>query len=264
MQKRKIATSLLFYRLWPCLTSRWRHRSIKYGQGVASDNIMWCLLTAVRIFTIRLLVRAIHQAVLWLVNIDPSYDVTGLWNMLKWSPLGRFYDIYVCLTPFYYSGLFYVTNSWLLIWLKISTFWSFLTFLWRTRSKNKVNIIVYCRVRRDLSNAVWIFTLQLLLLKIQSVGNRAVQRREIKSLFNAAFTDAWTETDDFWLWQRCCIACSSTMKRSLAVFGAGPRNRQEVRLAGGSAHHLVIPLDVWGDWCRLFLCDDTTQQADVV
>ena len=38
------ATSLLFYRLWPCLTSLWRHRSIKYGQGVALDNIMWCLL----------------------------------------------------------------------------------------------------------------------------------------------------------------------------------------------------------------------------
>ena len=78
----------------------------------------------------------------------------------------------------------------------------------------------------------------------ESVGNRAVQHREINSLFSAALTDAWTETDDFWLRQRCCIACSPTMKRSLAVFGAGPRNRQEVRLTGGSAHHLVIPLDV--------------------
>ena len=57
------------------VTSLWRHRSIKYGQGVALDNIMWCLLTAVWIFTIRLLVREIHQAVLWFVNIDPSYDV---------------------------------------------------------------------------------------------------------------------------------------------------------------------------------------------
>ena len=95
------ATSLLFYRLWPCLTSLWRHRSIKYGQGVSLDNIMWCLLTAVWIFTIRPLVREIHQAVLWLVNIDPSYDVTGLQNMLSWPSLGRFYDIYACLTPFY-------------------------------------------------------------------------------------------------------------------------------------------------------------------
>ena len=33
--------------------------------------------------------------------------------------------------------------------------------------KNKVNIIVSCRVRRDFSNAVWIFTLRLLLLKIR-------------------------------------------------------------------------------------------------
>ena len=40
-------------------------------------------------------------------------------------------------------------------------------FLWRHRSKNKVNIIVSCRVRQDLSNDVWIFTLRLLLLKIQ-------------------------------------------------------------------------------------------------
>ena len=46
-------------------------------------------------------------------------------------------------------------------------FWPFLTFLWRHRSKNKVNIIVSCRVRRDLSNAVWIFTLRVLLLKIR-------------------------------------------------------------------------------------------------
>ena len=46
-------------------------------------------------------------------------------------------------------------------------FWPFLTFLWRHRSKNKVNVIVSCRVRRDLSNAVWIFTLRLLLLKIR-------------------------------------------------------------------------------------------------
>ena len=95
------ATSLLFYRLWPSLTSLWRYRSIKYGQGVALDNIMSWLLTAVWIFTIRLLVREIHQAVLWSVNIDPSYDVTGLRNMLSWPALGRFYDIYVCLTPFY-------------------------------------------------------------------------------------------------------------------------------------------------------------------
>ena len=36
-----------------------------------------------------------------------------------------------------------------------------------TGQKNKVNIIVSCRVRRDLSNAVWIFTLRLLLLKIR-------------------------------------------------------------------------------------------------
>ena len=49
------------------------------------------------------------QAVLWLVNIDPSYDVTGLRNMFNWPLLGRFYDIYVCLTPFYNAGLFYVT-----------------------------------------------------------------------------------------------------------------------------------------------------------
>ena len=34
------------------------------------------------IFTIRLLVREIHQAVLWLVNIDPSYDVTDLRNII--------------------------------------------------------------------------------------------------------------------------------------------------------------------------------------
>ena len=33
--------------------------------------------------------------------------------------------------------------------------------------KNKINIIVSCRVRRDLSNAVWIFTPRLLLLKIR-------------------------------------------------------------------------------------------------
>ena len=33
--------------------------------------------------------------------------------------------------------------------------------------KNKINIIVSCRVRRYLSNAVWIFTLRLLLLKIR-------------------------------------------------------------------------------------------------
>ena len=33
--------------------------------------------------------------------------------------------------------------------------------------KNKVNIIASCGVRRDLSNAVWIFTLRLLLLKIR-------------------------------------------------------------------------------------------------
>ena len=73
--------------LWPCLTSLWHYRSIKYGQGVAEDHIMWYLLTAVWIFTIRPLVREIHQALLWLVNIDPSYDVTSLRNMFNWPPL---------------------------------------------------------------------------------------------------------------------------------------------------------------------------------
>ena len=33
--------------------------------------------------------------------------------------------------------------------------------------KNKVNMIVSCTVRRDLSSAVWIFKLRLLLLKIR-------------------------------------------------------------------------------------------------
>ena len=52
----------------------------------------------------------------------------------------------------------------------LTFFWPFLTFLWRHRSKNKVNIIVSCRVRRDLSSVVWIFTLRLLLLKIRRWG----------------------------------------------------------------------------------------------
>ena len=52
----------------------------------------------------------------------------------------------------------------------LTFFWPSLTFLWRHRSKNKVNIILSCRVRRDLSNAVWIFTLWLLLLKIRRGG----------------------------------------------------------------------------------------------
>ena len=55
-------------------------------------------------------------------------------------------------------------------------FWPFLTFLWRHRSKYKVNIIVSCRVRRDISNAVWIFTLRLLLLKIRRGGGSSSGR----------------------------------------------------------------------------------------
>ena len=38
------------------------------------------------------------------------------------------------------------------------------------RSINYTTIIVSCRVRRDISNAVWIFTLRLLLLKIRRGG----------------------------------------------------------------------------------------------
>ena len=101
-------------RLWSCLTSLWRHKSIKYGQGVALDNIMWCLLTAVWSFTIRPLVRKIHQAVLWLVNIDPSYDVTCLRNMLNWPPLDRFYQRplwYLCLLNSILLGKFVLCDK---------------------------------------------------------------------------------------------------------------------------------------------------------
>ena len=52
--------------------------------------------------------------------------------------------------------------------------WTFFDHFWPscdvTGQKNQVNIIVSCRVRRDLSNAVWIFTLRLLLLKIRRGG----------------------------------------------------------------------------------------------
>ena len=67
-------------------------------------------------------------------------------------------------------------------------FWPFLTFLWRHRSKNKVNIIISCRVRRDLSNTVWIFTLRLLLLKIRRggpLGHPLIRTRNSPDLIRA-------------------------------------------------------------------------------
>ena len=126
------ATSLLFYRLWPCLTSLWRycdvmwrpligqywpflwrHRSSKYAQLATPRSLLWYL---------------------------------GLFNSIL---LGRFVlrDKQLATVNQYSLTLFDLPVT--------------------SQAKNKVNIIVSCRDRRDISNAVWIFTLRLLLLKIR-------------------------------------------------------------------------------------------------
>ena len=74
--------------------------------------------------------------------------------MLKLPPLGRFYDIYICLTPFY-QALFVLRDKQLATNLAKNQYILDLFDLPVTSQvKKKINIIVSCRVRRDLSNAV--------------------------------------------------------------------------------------------------------------
>ena len=90
---------------------------------------------------------------------SPSCPLIGqywplLWRhrSLKYAQLATTRSLlwYFCLFNSILLGRFVLRDKQLaIVWLKISTFWPCLTFLWRHRSKNKVNIIVSCRVRRD-------------------------------------------------------------------------------------------------------------------
>ena len=99
------ATTLLFYRLWPCLTSLWRHCDVT-GQLNMVRELLYIILCdhSWPLFEFsqsdRWFLRFAKLSSDWSI-LTPSYDVTGLQNMLNWPPLGRFYDIYACLTPFY-------------------------------------------------------------------------------------------------------------------------------------------------------------------
>ena len=108
---------------------------------------------------------------------SPSCTLIGqYWPLLwrhrssKYAQLAtpRSFLWYLCLLNSILLGRFVLRDKLLATVIQyILTFFDLLTFLWRHRSKNKENIIVSCSVRRDLSNAVWIFTLRFLLLKIR-------------------------------------------------------------------------------------------------
>ena len=76
---------------------------------------------------------------------------------------------YLCLFNFILLGRFVLRDK--LLATVNQYILTFFDLLWPscdvTGQKNKVKIILSCRVRRDLSNAVWIFALRLLLLKIR-------------------------------------------------------------------------------------------------
>ena len=112
---------------WPLL---WRHRSSKYAQLATPRLLLWCLCL------ILCLCLWCFMFMMFMLHFIRQVCFT-------WQTVGYCKSVHFDL------------------------FWPSLTFLWRHRSKNKVNIILSYRVRRDLSNAVWIFALRLLFLKIR-------------------------------------------------------------------------------------------------